>query len=209
MDNDEPTMIETNTDTSQLSPVERGRQFLEKGDIASAVNCYGQAYDPDALDEAEARSMLIEARAHLSRKHLFESLESFEEALLMGTEVQRRQALEAIVTIGEIWSRLPVLTARLKKGFKDHFGKRVPQSTGLAFVSEQENLVLISPDAVERLPSQITKSGKIRRIPQHLADQQLPIKTDQCILYTEEEDVNYILEIAVHLIKAESPNGDT
>jgi len=62
---------------------------------------------------------------------------------------------------------------------------------------------------VERLPSQITKSGKIRRIPQHLADQQLPIKTDQCILYTEEEDVNYILEIAVHLIKAESPNGDT
>jgi hypothetical protein len=200
-------MIETNTDTSQLSPVEKGRQFLEKGDISSAVDCYGRVFDPDALDEAEARSMLIEARAHLSRKHLFEVLENFEEALLMGTEVQRRQSLEAITTIGEIWSRLPVLTNILKKGLKERFGKRVPLSVGLVFVSEQENLVLISPDAVERLPGHVIKAGKIRRIPQHLAEQQLPIRTDKCILYTDEEDVSYILEVADHLMKNESPDA--
>jgi len=201
-------MIETNTDTSQLSPVEKGRRFLEKGDISSAVDCYGQAFDPDVLDEAEARNMLIEARALLSRKHLFEALENFEEALLMGTEVQRRQALDGITNIGEIWSSLPAFTGKLKKGFKERFGKRVPTSVGLAFISDQENLVLISADAVERLPVQVVKAGKIRRIPQHLADQELPIKTDQCILYTEEEDVSYILDVADHLAKNESSDTD-
>ncbi len=56
-------MIQTNADVPEFSLVAKGREFLEKGNIPAAVECYGQAYDPDAVDEAEARSMLIEARA--------------------------------------------------------------------------------------------------------------------------------------------------
>ena len=81
-------MMNINTNFADESLVMKGREFLERGDISSAVECYGKAFDPDSADEAEARSMLIEGRSHLSRKHLMEALECFEEALLMGTEVQ-------------------------------------------------------------------------------------------------------------------------
>ncbi len=99
-------MIETNSNAEEFSLVAKGRKFLAQGDIPSAVKCYEKAFDPEAVDETEARSMLIEARSHLSRKHLLEALESFEEALLTGTDVQRRQALDGILTIAEMRSRL-------------------------------------------------------------------------------------------------------
>lgn len=201
----ERPMIETNSNASELSLVEKGRELLEKGDIPSAVKFYGQAFDPDALDEGEARSMLIEARAQLSRKHLLEALESFEEALLMGTEVQRRQALDGIIAVGEMRAKLPGLTAKLKKGLKDRLGKKSPTGVGLALVSDQENVVLISREAVVRLPPNLGKGPRIRRIPQHLSDYQPPFKADHCISYADEDDVNYVLEVADSLLASNPP----
>jgi len=189
-------MIETNKDIAEISLVEKGRALLEQGDVDSAVEYYGQAFDPESLDEPEARNMLIEARSHLSRKHLVEALESFEEALVMGTEIQRRQAVEGILTIAEIRSRLPRLTAALKKGIKERFGKKDMAVVGLFLMSDEENLVLFTNEAVEPLPIHLNKTSRIGRIPQHVSDHQLPVKTDKCIAYTDEDDIRYILEIA-------------
>jgi tetratricopeptide (TPR) repeat protein len=256
-------MIETNKDIAEISLVEKGRALLDQGDVDSAVEYYGQAFDPESLDEHEARNMLIEARSHLSRKHLVEALESFEEALVMGTEIQRRQAVEGILTIAEIRSRLPRLTAALKKGLKERFGKkdmavvglflmsdeenlvlftnealvmgteiqrrqavegiltiaeirsRLPRLTaalkkglkerfgkkdmavvGLFLMSDEENLVLFTNEALEPLPIHLNKTSRIGRIPQHVSDHKLPFKTDKCIAYTDEDDIRYILEIA-------------
>jgi hypothetical protein len=192
-------MIETNADSTDVSLVVKGRQFLERGDISSAVECYGKAFDPDTVDEAEARTMLIEARSHLSRKRLLEALECFEEALVMGTEVQRRQALEGISAIGEVRSKLRHLTPELKKGIKQRFGKRSSIAAGMALVSDEENVVILSEEAIERLPTALAKSTKISRLPQHLLDQILPIRVRRCIPYSDEEDVRFVLEVATSL----------
>lgn len=189
-------MIETNSDAGEFSPVNKGREFLQRGDVRAAVECYGQAYDPDALDEAEARNMLIEARSHLSKKHLVEALESFEEALLMGTDVQRRQALEGIATIGEIRSQLAALTPRLKKRLKSIFGRKVPPEKGMAFISEDENLVLVSDEAFENIPVRLVTTKRITKVPLHITDYQLPFPATRCIPFTDEDDVEYILEVA-------------
>ena len=143
--------------------------------------------------------MLIEARAYLSRKNLVEALEHFEEALVMGTTIQRQQAVDGIATVGELRSRCKVLTAELKRGLRRHLGKKKPESVGLVFVSDQENVVLISHEAVQRLPGHLVKANKIRRIPPHLAYQPMPLDTDKAIAYTDEEDIRFILEVAAHL----------
>lgn len=201
MNPNERSMIETNTGTSEFSLVAKGRELLDKGDISSAVECYGKAFDPDSLDESEARSMLIEARSHLSRKHLLEALESFEEALLMGTDVQRRQALDAILTIGEIRAGLGPITAQLKSGLEELLGESPASDFGLALLGGDENVVLLSDEAAERLPGNLTKGSKISRLPQHLADYRLPFETTKCIPYTDEEDVRFILDVAAGLVR--------
>lgn len=192
-------MIQTNADVPEFSLVAKAREFLEKGNISAAVECYGRAHDPEAVDETEARNMLIEARAHLSRKHLLEALESFEEALLMGTDVQRRQALDGISALGEIRAGLRALAAYLKKGFKEIFGQQRPSARGMALVSDEENIVLISEEAVQSLPAPLAKGGRISRLPSHLVDHPLPLKTDKCIPYVNEDDARYILEVAAAL----------
>jgi hypothetical protein len=192
-------MIESNSDTMELSYVEKGRELLERGEVSSAVEWYGRAFDPESLDEAEARSMLIEARSQLSRKHLLEALEFFEEALLMGTDVQRRQALEGIATVGETRTRLPDLRVMLKRGLEETLGSVPLEEFGLAFVSDSDNLVLIAVDMVEALPPHLSRGKRIFPLPQHLYDHELTIRTDKCIPYTDEEDVRYILEVATWL----------
>jgi len=191
-------MVKTNAQTAGISWVAKGRELLEQGEVTAALECYEKVFDPDALDETEARTMLIEARAHLSRKHIHEALDCFEEALAMGTDVQRRQALDGISTVGEIRSRLRSLTSSLKKGLKARLGKR-QVARGLALVSDDENVVLISREAIERLPSHLAKASRISRLPQHLADLQLPFETDKCIPFAEQEDLLYILEVASSL----------
>ncbi len=182
----ERPMIETNADSHDVSLVAKGRAFLERGDISSAVQCYGQAYDPETLDESEARTMLIEARSHLSRKHVLEALECFEEALLMGTDVQRRQALDGIATVGEIRRRFPELVEEIKKGLKTHLGKRSPVACGIVLISDAENVVLIADEAMARLPAVLAKSARMSRLPQHVLDQSLPFPTRQCIPFTDQ-----------------------
>lgn len=194
-------MVETNAQTAGVSWVAKGRELLEHGNVTSALECYGKVYDPDALDETDARTMLIEARAHLSRKHIHEALDCFEEALIMGTEVQRRQALDGITTVGEIRSRLRALTSSVKKGLKDRLGKRQIAS-GLSLVSDEDNVVLISREAIERLPSHLAKASKISKLPQHLTDLPLPFETDKCIPFADQGDLQYILEIASTLSAA-------
>lgn len=188
-------MIETNSDSPDVSLVAKGRAFLERGDISSAVACYGQAYDPDTVDESEARSMLIEARSHLLKKHVLEALECFEEALLMGTDVQRRQALEGISAVGEMRSRLPELAQEIKKGLQAHLGTRSPESCGISLLSEDENVLLIATEVMPKLPAVLSKSPRMTRLPQHLLDQPLPFPTRQCIPYADADDVRYILEV--------------
>lgn len=197
-------MIQTNADAADLSLVAKGREFLERGEISSAVECYGQAFDPDALDEQEARSMLIEARSHLSRKHIWEALECFEEALVMGTEVQRRQALEGITRIGEIIGSLNALTTELKRGLKQRLGKKASTSFGLALISDTENLIVISEDALAQLPTQLSRASRISKLPQHLTDQPLPLPTRYCIPYTNAEDLKFIFEVASQLAAVQS-----
>ncbi len=192
-------MIEIDANSSEPSMIEKGRWLLEQGDVANAVDCYGRVYDPDTLDETEAREMLIEARAHLSRKRLIEALECFEEALLMGTEVQRRQALEGISEIGRISGALKRLSTDLKKGLRKILGKKRPESVGLALVSDAENVVLITDQALERLPGRFSKSGAILGIPPHLSGARLPLNTDKCIPYANDADVRFILDAAEHL----------
>lgn len=199
-------MIGTNAQTGELSLVEKARESLERGDLASAMAYYGRVFDPDTLDEEEARSMLIEARAHLARKDLVAALENFEEALVMGTQVQRRQALDGIETIGAMRSRLKNLTTELKKGLKRAFGRKKPESAGLALVGGEANMVLISNKALETLPNYLARSGKLRRLPPRLADYPLPFQTERCIFYADEEDIRLIFEIAESLIHPARPD---
>jgi len=195
----------SNSESAEYSWVEKGRDLLQRGDVSSAIECYGRAFDPDSLDETEARSALIEARSQLSRKHLHEALENFEEALLMGTEVQRRQALEGIAAIGTIRSRLVSLTAALKKGLKARLGRKSPPSVGVSLVSDDENLVLIAEEVIERLPRHLAKVKRISKLPQRFSDYSLPFSTSACICYTDEDDVRYILEVAESLVGPEQP----
>ncbi len=185
-----------NSNFADESLVMKGREFLERGDISSAVECYGKAFDPDSADEAEARNMLIEGRSHLSRKHLLEALECFEEALLMGTEVQRRQALEEIITIGEIRARVAALIPALRKVLTDRPGKRPSALKGLALISDVENVVVISREAFENLPAHLAKSSRITGIPQHITEDRLPFNADRCVPFADKDDVHFILELA-------------
>jgi hypothetical protein len=191
--------MNTNTETSQLSLVSRGRELLERGDVSSAVAFYGKVFDPESTDETEARIMLIEGRSNLSRKFLPEALDCFEEALLMGSEIQRRQALDGISSIGQIRAHQGVLTHLLKNGFRRLLGKQSETVIGLALISDDENIVLISKEACGNLPPHMAKGARISRIPARLTEALLPIDAERCIPYTSEDDVNYILEIAVSL----------
>lgn len=184
----------------ELSLAEKGREFLELGDVSSALACYERVFDPDSLDEQEARTMLIEGRSNLSRKRLSEALDCFEEALVMGTDVQRRQALDGLADVGRIKAKLKALTSVLKKGLKKCFGsKRILSPGGPAFLSDSENLVLISSETLEKLPKHLLRSSRIQELPPHLADMILPIPADRCIPYTDESDISYILQISEHL----------
>ncbi|MFZ5865221.1 MAG: tetratricopeptide repeat protein [Thermodesulfobacteriota bacterium] len=199
-------MIESNAKVQDYSWVEKGRRLLDQGDVSSALVQYEKAFDPDVLDEAEARAMLIEARSHLSRKHYVEALECFEEALMMGTDRQRGQALEGISIIGEIMVRVRTINAELKSVLKKAFGKKSPATRGLALVSDAENVLLISREAVERLPSPLSRGGKIQSLPPHLHDYPLPLKTDRCIPFADEKDLRFLVEVIEHVAKT---NGDT
>jgi len=192
-------MAETNADSTEFSFIARARELLERGDLSAAVECYEKAFDPEALDETEARSMLIEARAHLLRKHLFEAQECFEEAIVMGTDVQRRQALDAIAGIAEIRSRLAELRARLTKGLKGATTKRGHMPAPMAFISDSENVVLISTEALQSLPVNLSKSPRLGRLPLHLADHPLPFESGKCIPFIDEDDIRFILEVAAAL----------
>jgi tetratricopeptide (TPR) repeat protein len=189
-------MIETNRNTFEISWSEQGRQLLEAGNLVEAVECYQKAHDPESLDEREARNMLIEARAHLSRKHFLEALESFEETLVMGTEIQRNQAIEGIVLVAEARARLPRLTSELKKGLRDRFGRRDMVSYGLAPAPEEENIVLVSEEAIESLPDVLKKGSRIGRLPGRLSDLSSPMRARRGIAYSDKEDVRYILQVA-------------
>jgi len=189
-------MIEITSASTEMSWNERGRQLLEAGNIAEAIECYRQSSDPDALDEREARNMLIEARANLSRKYLSEALECFEEALIMGTQLQRIQALEGIVAVAEARMRLPRLTAALKKGLRERFGKRDSAIYGLALGPEGDNIVLLSEEAIEPLPEQLKRGSRIGKIPARLSETASPIGAQRGVAYADMEDVQYILDIA-------------
>jgi tetratricopeptide (TPR) repeat protein len=189
-------MIETNRNSVEISWSEQGRQLLDAGNIVEAVKSYQKAHDPESLDEREARNMLIEARAHLSRKHFLEALESFEEALVMGTEIQRNQAIEGIVLVAEARARLPRLASELKKGLRDRFGRKDMASYGLASAPEEENIVLVSEDAIESLPEALKKGSRIGRLPGRLSDLSVPIRARRGIAYSDREDVRYILQVA-------------
>ncbi len=188
--------MNTNTETSQLTLVNRGRELLERGDVSSAVAYYGKVYDPDSTDEPEARNMLIEGRSNLARKYLPEALDCFEEALLMGSEIQRRQALDGISSIGAIRAQQSVLTERLKSGLKGVLELKPESSFGLSLISEDENLVLISEQAFSSLPPQFMRGARIVAIPQRLANAALPIDARRCIPYTTEEDIDFIIDMA-------------
>lgn len=192
--------MNTNTETSQLSLVSQGRELLERGDISSAVACYGKVFDPESTDETEARNMLIEGRSNLARKFLPEALDCFEEALLMGSEIQRRQALDGISSIGHIRSQHGVLIQKLKQGLKRLLGKQREQSIGISMVSDDENIVLLADEAFEHLPPKLAKGSRITRIPARLAEVSVPFKSSRCIAYTTEDDVSFILELANSLI---------
>jgi hypothetical protein len=192
-------MIESNMQASEVSLMAKGRELLESGDISSAVESYSKAYDPDSVDEREARGMLIEARSNLSRKRTFEALECFEEALLMGTEVQRRQALEGIVLVGNARTKSRTLHDELTSEFNRILGDRPLSDIGMAMLSSRENVVLLAVTQMEKLPVQLAKAARISKLPPHLADHELPIPTDRCIPFVDEEDVRYILEVATEL----------
>ena len=193
-------MMETDLQAREYSSVEKGRELLTQGDISSAIEFYGKIFDPDALDEDEARTMLIEARSHLTRKHLLEALESFEDALLMGTDIQRHQALEGISTIGEIRTGTKAVTKTIKKEFSALFGKDGSSLQGISLISDEENVVLITREAIETLPAPLAKSSKIQSLPPHLVGQPLPLKTDICVSYTDDTDMRFILEVARNLV---------
>jgi|UniRef100_A0A7C4AQ51 tetratricopeptide (TPR) repeat protein len=189
-------MIEITSASTEMSWNERGRQLLDAGNIAEAIECYKQSSDPDSLDEREARDMLIEARAHLSRKYFTEALECFEEALIMGTDIQRSQALEGIRTVAEARMKLPRLTATLMKGLRERFGKRGSAAYGLALASEDDNIILLTEDAIEALPEHLKRGSRIGKLPPRLSDITFPISAQRGVAYANMDDVQYILDIA-------------
>jgi hypothetical protein len=202
-------MIEIHSSAPEFSLVAKGRESLEQGDFASAVEFYKKVSDPEALDETEARSMLIEARSHLSRKHLFEALESFEEALLMGTEVQRRQALDGILSVGELMSRLGSLTPQVKSSIEEASVLDPGVRDKIDIVPGDENIVLISNKVLDRLPGHLAKSPRISRLPQHLVDQTLSISNARCVAYADEEDVRFIAELAKSVASLTDPGPES
>ncbi len=189
-------MTDTTSQSVEYSWMAKGREAVEKGDVDTALQWYEKVHDPDAADESEARNMLIEANALLSKKHLMEALDHFEEALVMGTTVQRRQALEGIGKIGNVKSNLGELTAHLEKGLRS-LGAPI-ESLGLATLVG-ENLVLITGEAAAKLTPKLSRGAKILRLPQHLLDQELPFEAEKCIPYSDENDVIYILAVAEEL----------
>lgn len=192
--------MNTNTETSQLTLVSRGRELLERGDVSSAVAFYGKVYDPESTDETEARSMLIEGRSNLAKKFLPEALDCFEEALLMGSEIQRRQALDGISSIGAIRVQQGILTSRLKSGLKRLLGKESEALIGLNLVSDDENIVFLSEDSFNGLPGQLAKAARIIRVPSRLSVVAAPMNARRCIAFTTEDDVDFILELAESLV---------
>jgi hypothetical protein len=199
-------MIGTHVQTEEMSFAEKGRELLERGEVSAAMEYYKKSFDPEALDEVEARNMLIEARALLLRKHLLEALEAFEDALLMGTEVQRRQALDGIALVGRVRPGIRGLTAELQKTVEESLGPKSLGSIGLGFAGEAENLVLITREAVSFLPDHLARAGRVQRIPAHLRGEDLPVDTDVCVLYSEPQDLQIIRDIAVFLAtRDESP----
>ena len=114
--------MQSNTNSDESSYVLKGRESLERGDIASAVEFYSKAFDPEALDEPEARNMLIEARANLSRKFIPEALDSFEEALIVGDKIEQRKMVNIIKTMeSELGRELRYSTFETKE-FQYRFG---------------------------------------------------------------------------------------
>jgi len=95
---------------------------------------------------------------------------------------------------------LGYLTGELKKGLKKFFGREKPISHGISLVTDEENVVLVLPEALEGLPSTMSRSARIRQLPPHLIDRALPVETGLCIPYTDQEDVDYILSVAAHLV---------
>ena len=73
------------------------------------------------------------------------------------------------------------VAAYLKKGLKVIFDQQKPSALGMALVSDEENVVLISEEAIQSLPAPLAKGGRISRLPPHLVDHPLPLKTDKCI----------------------------
>ncbi len=200
--------MSTNTPAAELSLSTRARELLDKGEVAPAVELYCQMFDPDAQDEHEARNLLVEAWAFLAAKQILDALDCFEETMTIGTEVQRRQALEGITQIGELKTRIRPLVQKVRRSLKKHLGKEVSEKVGLAFFTEEENLVLISGDAVSALPGQLLRGNRIRTITQRLKDAPLPIRTTRCIPFTNETDVQYIDEVASTLAKLrKNPNN--
>ncbi len=197
--------MHSNTISDDFSYVVKGRELLERGDIASAVECYSKAFDPEALDEPEARNMLIEARANLSRKFLPEALDCFEETLFVGDTIQRRQAIEGITAIAEIRANLSILTQQLKDGLRDVTGRKNRSIPGMALVSDDENLVLISNEAIAKLPDRLLRGVRITRVPPRLTGVTLPIEAEKCILYSTRDDIAYILEVAQAILNCKEP----
>lgn len=189
-------MIEITSASEEMSWNERGRLLLEAGNVEEAIECYKQSSDPDSLDEREARNMLIEARAHLSRKYLTEALECFEEALIMGTEIQRTQALEGIKTVAEARKRLPRLNSILKKGLREYFGKRDSALYGLALAPEGDNIIFLTEEAIESLPEHLKRGSRIGKLPPRFSETTAPLRAERGIAYADIEDVQYVLEIA-------------
>jgi tetratricopeptide (TPR) repeat protein len=179
--------------------MERARELLDRGEVASALEFYGKAFDPDALDEVEARSMLIDARSLLARKRVQEALEAFEDALLMGTDVQRRQALEGIADIVTIRERQKSLALTLQAELKNRFVKKTPEAAGMAAVPNEDGIVAISADALAALPEHLAKGGRFQPAPPRLKEAGLPFAPVKSMIYTDESDVRHILEIAAHL----------
>jgi hypothetical protein len=206
------TMIGTHVRTEDASIAEKARELLDRGEISAAMKYYAKSYDPEALDEVEARNMLIEARALVTRKHLLEALEAFEEALLTGTDVQRRQALEGIASVGRLRLGVPALSMQLAETLREALGETSLESIGMSLVDENENLALITPEAVSALPETLTRAGRVQRIPAHLSGESLPLETHLCVLYTEPQDLQIIKDIAVFLAsrvpQSEAPPED-
>jgi hypothetical protein len=201
IDHREQATMSTNTPAAELSLATRARELLDKGEVAPAVELYCQMFDPDAQDEHEARNLLVEAWAYLAAKLVLDALDCFEETMTIGTEVQRRQALEGITQISEIKLRIPPLVQKVRKSFKKHMGREVSEKMGLAFFSEDENLVLISDDAVNMLPGQLLRGNRIRPVTQRLKDAPLPIRAHRCIPFANEADAQYIDEVASTIVR--------